>query len=245
MNTADPDSRLCTVCTGAAAPEDARGGDPAGPVPAEKDAPLAAPVRLSLATVALLGVCIAVDVVALFAGAFVHASDDGRAARRAVHLYDTVVEAHAAALVVCGIVFVVWLRAARVNAEVFRPDGHELSRGWVFWGWVVPIANLWYPRRVVLDVWRSSDPRRPDGPGPRPSHGLVNAWWGLWLVGHLSNLSDVADSRSTADYHDAFAGWAVYDLLDIAAATLAIVLVRTLTHMQQVRILQGPGLLVP
>ena len=63
-----------------------------------------------------------------------------------------------------GIVFVVWFRRARINAE-----GHgwrqRRARGWAFWGWGVPIANPWIPFQLMGDIWRAgprclSSPRR-------------------------------------------------------------------------------------
>jgi hypothetical protein len=36
-------------------------------------------------------------------------------------------------------------------------------------GWVIPVASLWIPRRIVIDVWRASAPgrssRRPTNAG--------------------------------------------------------------------------------
>ncbi|MHC8561992.1 DUF4328 domain-containing protein [Streptomyces albidoflavus] len=54
------------------------------------------------------------------------------------------------------VVFLVWFRRGRVNAEVFDPYGHTLRRGWAVGSWFVPFANLWLPRRVAVDTWRAS-----------------------------------------------------------------------------------------
>jgi len=45
-------------------------------------------------------------------------------------------------IVVLGILFVVWFRRARINAE-HRGWRQRRARAWTFWGWLVPIANLW------------------------------------------------------------------------------------------------------
>ncbi|MFI0902108.1 DUF4328 domain-containing protein [Streptomyces sioyaensis] len=57
----------------------------------------------------------------------------------------------------------VWFHRARVNAEVFAPEYHEKARGCAIWGWSVPVVNLWFPRRVAIDILAAA-PRRPSGP---------------------------------------------------------------------------------
>lgn len=138
----------------------------------------------------------------------------------------------------CGAAFLVWLYRARVNAEVFDPDGHSKARAWVIAGWVVPLAGLWYPRRVVLDVWDASVPA-----GGRPRHGLINLWWALWLVsinvGRL--MTDLYDSAHTAAGFRAAAQQVMAaDAVDLAAAALAIRLVVRLTRMQERKALVQP-----
>jgi Domain of unknown function (DUF4328) len=55
-----------------------------------------------------------------------------------------------------SIAFVVWFRRARINAE-----GHDYrqrrARGWAFWGWIIPIVNLWFPFQIMGDI-RRADP---------------------------------------------------------------------------------------
>ncbi|MFC9283409.1 DUF4328 domain-containing protein [Streptomyces collinus] len=41
---------------------------------------------------------------------------------------------------------------SRANAEVFAPSKHTKSRGWAAWGWFCPVVNLWFPRRITLDI---------------------------------------------------------------------------------------------
>ncbi|MEU3555541.1 DUF4328 domain-containing protein [Streptomyces fragilis] len=84
--------------------------------------------------------------------------------------------AQAVAFSACGVVFLVWFHRVRVNAEVFRPDGHEMKRGWAIGGWFVPVANLWFPRRIAGDIWRASARA-----GEPRSEALLNLWWTLWL----------------------------------------------------------------
>ncbi|WP_030269809.1 DUF4328 domain-containing protein [Streptomyces sp. NRRL B-24484] len=62
-----------------------------------------------------------------------------------------------------------WLRRCRHNAEAFAPGTHRYSPGFAIGGWFVPVAMLWIPRRVTLDVRRAG--------GPVGRAWLVEAWW--------------------------------------------------------------------
>ncbi|MFI7010155.1 DUF4328 domain-containing protein [Streptomyces sp. NPDC050145] len=139
---------------------------------------------------------------------------------------------------VTAILFLVWFFRVRRNAEVFEPHGHTLARPWVVFGFVVPIANLWYPRRVAADVWDAS--ARED----RTSHALLNWWWAGWLV--ASNLGFLADSwsegaKELSDVQDATAAVVFTDALDIVAAVLAMRFVRALTRLQNRKVLMPPA----
>lgn len=240
---AAPDGVLCTACatpTGFAAPPGA--GKP--------KAWLRSPVGLGWATVALLGVAAAVDLFAVVADYLRYdvtgdlAAGAGGAAvldraDTAEALTGLAAGAQSVVLLVCGIVFVVWLWRVRVNAEVFAPDGHRKARPWVIAGWLVPIASAWYPRRVVLDVWNASCL------GDRPKgRALVNLWWTLWLLTTLGGwfLAKVVDAADTAqEIHDAMLPMLFIDAVDLAAALVAAVMVLRLTRMQDEKARRGPG----
>lgn len=88
-----------------------------------------------------------------------------------------------------GIMFVVWLRRARVNAERSGWRQRRAS-GWTFWGWLVPIVSLWFPFQVMGDIWRAGLPadRR------RRTAWLPVLWWTTWL------LSGIHTGRAADDY---------------------------------------------
>ncbi|MFD9204030.1 DUF4328 domain-containing protein, partial [Streptomyces anthocyanicus] len=85
------------------------------------------------------------------------------------------------AFVVAIALFLAWFQRARVNAEVFDPFGHRMKRAWTCWSWFVPVVNLWFPRRIMEDVWDASAP-----PG-RVSHALLNGWWACWVLALLAD----------------------------------------------------------
>ncbi|MFJ7586548.1 DUF4328 domain-containing protein [Streptomyces sp. NPDC097617] len=146
------------------------------------------------------------------------------------------------AAILTGIVFIIWFHLVRTNAEVFAPGADRLSRGWAIGAWFVPLANLWLPYRIAVTTWGSSIPTGSDGGYRRFPLTLVNLWWGVFILSKLlswygGRTYSVADSAEAA--HDAATTMLVSDLLDIAAAVLAVVFVRRLTAMQHARAAQG------
>ncbi|MFC9672864.1 MULTISPECIES: DUF4328 domain-containing protein [unclassified Streptomyces] len=216
---------------------------------------LKSPVGVSMAVVVLLGVTIAIDLFALWVGfeqrglaadfAAGHFSAGSKAdADRMDLLYGAASIAQICVLVATAVVFIVWFRRVRINAEVFLPEGHTHSRGWATWGWFVPIANFFIPRRVAADIWNASR-REPGLMGARPVSAVVNRWWGLWLA---SNAIDrVAGSQySKAEEFGAIKSATeilmLSNALGIAAAVAAILFVRALTRAQDEKALAGPGM---
>jgi hypothetical protein len=93
-----------------------------------------------------------------------------------------------------GLVFLGWLRRARTNAEwLAGPDSQHLSRGWTIGGWFCPVVNLWFPHRVVADIWRASAPHRP------ARATLVLPWWLIFVAAAVVNILSTRE-RITVRY---------------------------------------------
>ncbi|MFI0543707.1 DUF4328 domain-containing protein [Streptomyces sp. WSLK1-3] len=239
---AAPDGVLCSQCAAAPAFQAPPAGAP--------KAWLRSPVGLGRATAVLLAVAAAVDAFALgvdflqydvsgdvAGGAYGDAVLDR--ADLADALTGVAASAQVAVLLACAVVFVSWLWRARVNAEVFAPDGHSKARGWVIAGWVVPFVSLWYPRRVVLDVWNASCPE-----GKPAGHALVNVWWTLWLLTNVAGrfLANMAAEADTAqEIHDTMTQMMFADGVDLVAALVAAAVVLRLTRMQDEKARRGPA----
>ncbi|MER6535085.1 DUF4328 domain-containing protein [Streptomyces sp900105755] len=239
---AAPGTTLCHRCL----------GDPPAPVPAAGSTPglwLRSPVGLGWAAAVLLGAVVAADLFAVWADFLQYdatgALADGqtgaaafRRADRADELLGVAAGAQTVSLVACVIVYLCWFQRVRANAQVFDPLGHRKSPGWAIGGWFVPVVNLWYPRRITLDIWDASSPR-----GTTRSHTLVNTWWALWLASlfadRVATTGSGDDAEGAAQVHDDALRMILSDSLDIAAAVLAIVLVLRLTRMQHEKALAG------
>ncbi|MFC3578409.1 DUF4328 domain-containing protein [Streptomyces yaanensis] len=239
---AAPGGTLCTQCAAAPAPA-------APPFAAVPSAWLRSPVGLGRAAAALLGLVIATDLFAIWADTVVYdvmsdvvggAVGDAmsRRADRADTLYTAAGIVQTTALLSSVIVFLCWFHRARVNAEVFNPFGHAKKRGWAIGSWFTPVVNLWLPRRITLDIWDASSPSG----APRP-HVLVNAWWTLWIISLLTDrvgFSAYGKADTATEIRDAVRQVMFADVVDIAAAALAILVVLRLTRMQHEKALQGP-----
>ncbi|QMU68647.1 DUF4328 domain-containing protein [Streptacidiphilus sp. P02-A3a] len=151
------------------------------------------------------------------------------------------------------VLFIIWCHTARSNADVILPRSRTYARGWAIGGWFVPIGWFWIPRYVLGDTWEAS---RPLGADPRRTStrsALLNGWWlcwcGMWVVSLVSGIVDGAASvnaggtanLATSTLEAVSIISLVASVLRVAAALLALFVVRKVTTFQQVRILQGPG----
>jgi hypothetical protein len=210
---------------------------------------LRSPVGLGRAAAVVLGLVIAADLFAIWAdlvtydvtGDLMDGAAGSAVSRRADHadtLYSAAGSAQTAALLTSVVVFLCWFHRVRVNAEVFNPFGHSKTRGWAIGGWFTPIVNLWFPRRITLDIWDASSPW-----GAPRSHAPVNAWWTLWILSLLADRAGTTQytrAGTAEEIHDAVLQVMFSDVVDIAAAALAILVVLRLTRMQHEKALQGP-----
>jgi hypothetical protein len=141
------------------------------------------------------------------------------------------------ALIATVVLFLCWFHRVRVNAEVFDPYGHKKKRGWAIGAWFTPIVNLWFPRRITLDIWEASIPW-----GAPRSRGLVNTWWTFWIVSLLAGRAAFDSHRKAEtpeEFRDAVLQVIFADVMDIVAAALAIAVVLRLTRMQNEKAIQG------
>ena len=153
------------------------------------------------------------------------------------------------------VVFIIWCYKVRTNAEVIAPQLSRatLARGWAIGGWFVPVGWFWLPRCVLGATWTASQPLGTDPRRTSTRSALLNSWWICWcamwvtvIVSAITNGTASVNAGSTANV-----GVPTLEALNImgmvgaalrlAAAVLALFVVRKITTLQQVRILQGPG----
>lgn len=134
---------------------------------------------------------------------------------------DAVLSAVAIAFVVLflatAVVFIVWQWRSAKNNDLLGKIRPRYSPGWSIGGWLIPFANLVIPLRIMHDLWQGSDPQARNYRDWRslPKWSLMAWWWGCYLVGGL------------------LAATIVGQVLSIAAAVLAIVMVQRITDRQE------------
>ncbi|WP_235444934.1 DUF4328 domain-containing protein [Streptomyces sioyaensis] len=221
---------------------------PGWSAPVGSRAVLRSPVGLSKVVTGLLGLGIVVDLFAVWQGSQSYelvgrlvrnvGSVSSQEIDQADSLYRVCGILQVAATLATAVVFIVWFHRARVNAEVFAPEYHEKARGWAIWGWFVPVVNLWFPRRVAIDIWKAS------ADGNTGSRALLNWWWALWVAnlvfGRLASRR-YANAGTPEEIKGAIAGLMASDVLSVLAAVLALLFVRRLTRMQHEKALRGPA----
>lgn len=70
------------------------------------------------------------------------------------------------------VLWFVWLVRVVRNAAAFGLVPQRLSGPWVVASWLIPVLNIWRPRRILTDAWRGS--------GGAPT-SVIGWWWGLWV----------------------------------------------------------------
>jgi Domain of unknown function (DUF4328) len=79
-----------------------------------------------------------------------------------------------------------WLLLVRRNAKDLDPYGLDHGAHWVYLGWIVPVASLFFPKRIVDDVWKVTA----EGVGDGSTAGSTTVWWSCWVA--YSVLSSVS-----------------------------------------------------
>ncbi|MFD8543253.1 DUF4328 domain-containing protein [Streptomyces sp. NPDC059649] len=140
--------------------------------------------------------------------------------------------------IAAGVVFLVWLWRARLNAELLAgAAAQRRSRAWVVGGWFTPVANLWVPYQVVSDIWRASAARRP------AAAGLVMAWWAPLVVSTIIGRALARFYLSEEITEEGLLSAAklstLSTVLDAAAGVLVVLIIRRITAWQTQRFAQN------
>ncbi|MGW6835514.1 DUF4328 domain-containing protein [Streptomyces sp. NPDC054949] len=122
-------------------------------------------------------------------GGFAFVSEDRL--DQADHLFLVYDQIHVFGLAACAAVFITWFHRMRRNAGSLAPDRFGRGPGWAIGAWFVPVAGLWMPYRIAVDMW-SAGARATPAAGPAGvSFWPVNLWWGSFtgsvLLGWYAN----------------------------------------------------------
>jgi len=143
------------------------------------------------------------------------------------------------ALVFGAIFFIRWFLDAYRNVDPLGGT-RAFTEKWAGWAWFVPILSLWRPKQIANEIWRASDPDHPDEhPSEKtPLWGVLTLWWACWIASNFISQFGarmVFNGNTAGGLRDSTAAYLVGDSIDIAAAILAIAVIRRITARQEER----------
>ena len=158
-------------------------------------------------------------------------------------LYERAGQVQVSTTLLCAVLFVTWFFLMRRRTGLMAPDRFRMGQGWAIGAWFVPLANLWLPYRVAVDMWGACSPLPAEGETRRVPMWPVNLWWGLFagntLLGrYAASRLDTADSLT--EISDAVTLYLAVDLLYVAAAGAAVLFAVRLTALQRRKATEGP-----
>ncbi|MFE5208318.1 DUF4328 domain-containing protein [Streptomyces sp. NPDC056600] len=125
-------------------------------------------------------------------------------------------------MLLATVLFLTWLVRSRRIAEQVSPDAPLPGAGWTVGAWFVPVANLFVPRRFLLDIGRATSATWTN----KRDSALVNNWWAAW-IGHALFLAVFGQMAPGS-----LAVLVVAQVLMFAAAVLAGLMIQRLTTLQ-------------
>ncbi len=139
-------------------------------------------------------------------------------------------------LVATSIAFLFWVHRANKNLRAFGETNLRFTPGWAVGYWFVPIVSLWYPYKIVKEIWEWSVPQdRIQGREPSGA-SLIGWWWASFIIMGFSGqaASRAASSATTVDSLT-LAQWfyLVYEIVMVISAILVIVIVRRIDRNQE------------
>ena len=140
--------------------------------------------------------------------------------------------AYLLAVVATAVAFLAWLSRAVNNVGALGGGTPLVTPRWSIGWWFVPFANFVMPFRIVKDLDRRMSPA--DSP---PSVMLLGWWWALIVGGNVaSGVINQINYQTADEAKTFFAVSALTDAVTIAAATLAILVVRRIQGNADLRI---------
>jgi hypothetical protein len=137
--------------------------------------------------------------------------------------------------IVTAVLFCVWTYRAYKNLRRLGVRGLRYSPGWAVGYFFVPIANLFKPCAVFLEMWKASDPKAPVDDAyawqDRSGGVLVGLWWTSWIISNLISNISLRASLATPnpgldELKHQITAVALARICSIPAAILAILVVK-------------------
>ena len=122
--------------------------------------------------------------------------------------------------------FLIWIFRASRNLPALGATNPEFSPPWVVAWWFIPLAWIWQPYMVTLEIWKESHPERISPPAWFP------VWWAAWLIAKVLATSNQIWLYNTDHVILATKLEIASDAILIPAVLLLIILVSRITANQ-------------
>jgi hypothetical protein len=143
------------------------------------------------------------------------------------------------------IAVIVWFKGAYDNAAPLGASSLRYMPGWAVGAWFIPVGNLFIPKQIADDLWRSSDPSLPADAGAhwkfRPVPGVLHLWWAAWLgrsvltVASEVMASTAIEEGDLSSYRTASTIGGIGDLAMVVAGAMLIKIIVDVTARQRER----------
>jgi len=141
-------------------------------------------------------------------------------------------------LIVAAVFFIRWFHRAYRNLRPLEGSEPRFKTWWAIGGWFIPIWNLFRPKQIANDLWRSS---RAPGEPANYVPALFQWWWAFFIISTLIENASFRADVSASDV-DTYSTLAVVDMftdsLNVVAGILAILVVRRTTARMDTRAAQ-------
>ena len=145
------------------------------------------------------------------------------------------------------VVFLMWLYRSYENLPSFgvRRNTLKYSSGWAVGSFFIPFVSLVIPYRAVKELWNKSVPNSGDLFSDLGPPGFFPLWWAAWLISNFASQTYLRLSWRNELSTEATAVFGIVtSILDIAAAVLAMMVVREIDRQQIESAKLIPGKLV-
>jgi len=121
--------------------------------------------------------------------------DSGVETAKILTTYDSLASLVPIAMIVAWIFTTRWLYELYKVAKEANPTAMRLKRPWIFWGWIVPVVSLWFPKLMIEDLLKFRNSEQ--------SNELIGretlTWWLTWVGFALVNNVGIVTAFSAPD----------------------------------------------
>lgn len=124
--------------------------------------------------------------------------------------------------VATAVAFCRWFYRAYANLPALGERTPRFTPGWAIGYFFIPFLNLFRPYQAAKEIWAAST---------RSPHGLLVAWWALWLLANFAGNANATFALRQEDEPARVFAW-VSLVLTIGAAIAAIRMIGRVTAGQ-------------